>query len=199
MLAGTAIFGQKANFKGGLEGGIVGTQVDGENLSGFNKAGFRFGGFIEKPLNDKWSGQFSMVYFPKGSRDSINYAIRLHYIEMPLTIRYYHQSGVFGEAGLSLGYLFSQKEQGIIDFGYHQTNEAGFNDFELGSHLGVGYKLFPNTYVHAQWGYSLLPIWGDGEYIRNVQYNSLMEFFGLYGLYNNTLMLSLQVYLGTRK
>ncbi len=199
IMAGTAVFGQLANFKGGIEAGITGTQVDGENLSGYNKAGFRFGGFIEKPLNDKWSGQFSMVYFPKGSRDSTTFAIKLHYIEMPFTLKYYHKSGVFGEAGLGIAYLFSQKSMRINDFSQIESGEENFSDIDFTTHLGIGYKVFDYTYVHAQWSYSLLPILGGYGRTPNLQTNTLMEALGFYGLYNNTIMISLQVYLGNRK
>lgn len=190
--------GQEFNFKGGIEGGITGTQVDGDTLSGYDKAGIRFGGFIEKPISDKISMLFSMLYVQKGSRGEQNpddlssyYKINLHYIDMPLTARYYHKTGVFGEAGLALGYLFAQEEAGNNEFGqYIKDEDPGFNRFEVSYHLGIGYKLFPYTSVHAQFNYSLFKIRG--------KYKSQIP--GVWaGQYNNGLMIALQIYLGNRE
>jgi hypothetical protein len=192
-------YSQLANFKGGIEAGITGTQVDGDDLGGYNKAGFRAGAFIEKEFNKKWSSLFSMVYFPKGSRDSISFAIKLHYIEMPLSIRYHHPKGIMGEAGLGLGYLFAQKAIRLNEFSQVETGDEAFSNFDFTMHLGVGYKLFPYTYLHAQWSYSLIPILGGYNQTPKLQTNTLMEVMGLYGMYNNTLMIALQIYLGKRE
>jgi|SRR6056297_78072 len=197
LFAASIASAQLANFKGGLEAGVMGTQVDGDTLSGYDKAGLRVGGFIEKPVTEEISVQFAMVYTQKGSQGEKKvddpfsfYEINLHYVDMPLTARYYHKSGVFGEGGLALGYLFKQKEEGNNLVGQFRVDESpGFNKFELSWHLGIGYKIFPYTSVHAQFAYSLLKIRG--------KYDS--EIPGVYaGQYNNTLMVALQIYLGKR-
>ena len=193
----SSINAQIAGFKGGLEAGVMGTQVDGDTLSGYDKAGLRVGGFIEKPVTEEISVQFGMLYTQKGSQGEKNandpysfYEINLHYIDMPLTARYYHQSGIFGEGGIALGYLFQQKEEGNNTVGqFMQDNSPGFNKLEVSGHLGIGYKLFPYTSVHAQFSYSLAKI--RGKYTSRIP--------GVYaGQYNNTLMVSLQIYLGKR-
>ncbi len=197
LLMGGFAHAQFANFKGGVEVGVMGTQVDGDTLAGYDKAGLRVGGYIEKPFTKTISIQFGMLYTQKGSQGEKNvndpfsfYEINLHYIDMPLTARYYHNSGVFGESGLALGYLFKQKEEGNNQVGQFRVDESpGFNNFEVSWHLGIGYRLFPYTSVHAQFGYSLLKIRG--------KYDS--EIPGVYaGQYNNTLMVALQIYLGSR-
>ena len=194
----TFSFSQLANFKGGIEGGIMGTQVDGDTLSGYDKAGIRIGGFIEREINEKISMQFSMLYVQKGSKGDRNadelssyYEINLHYIDMPLTAIYNHKSGVFGEAGVALGYLFTAKEAGNNEFGqYIKDENPEFKRFEFSYHLGIGYRLFPYTSVHAQFSYSLFKI--RGKYQSQV--------FGIRaGQYNNTLMVALQIYLGKRE
>lgn len=191
-------YSQLANFKGGIEGGVMGTQVDGDTLSGYDKAGIRVGGFIEREITEKISMQFSMLYVQKGSKgeqdpDDLSsfYKINLHYIDMPLTAKYYHKSGIIGEAGLGLGYLFSSLEAGNNEFGqYIEDDEPEFNRFEVSYHLGIGYKLFPYTSVHAQFSYSMFKIRG--------KYQSQIP--GVFaGQYNNTLTIALQIYLGKRE
>ncbi|HKK58666.1 MAG TPA: outer membrane beta-barrel protein, partial [Salinivirga sp.] len=97
LFAASIASAQLANFKGGLEAGVMGTQVDGDTLSGYDKAGLRVGGFIEKPVTEEISVQFAMVYTQKGSQGEKKvddpfsfYEINLHYVDMPLTARYYH-------------------------------------------------------------------------------------------------------------
>jgi len=190
-------YGQLADFKGGIEGGVMGTQVDGDTLSGYDKAGVRIGGFIERAVNDQISMQFAMLYVQKGSKGEQNpddlssyYRINLHYIDMPLTARYHHASGLIGEAGLGLGYLFASEEAGNNEFGqYMKDDDPEFNRFEVSYHVGIGYKLFPYTTVHAQFNYSMFKIRG--------KYQSQIP--GVFaGQYNNTLMVALQIYLGKR-
>ena len=114
---------QKAGFKGGIEAGIMGTQVDGDTLSGYDKAGLRLGAFIEREINKDFDFQFAILYTQKGSKGAKNpdnlstyYEINLHYIDMPITARYKHRSGFMGEAGVALGYLFKQQEMGYDAF-----------------------------------------------------------------------------------
>ncbi|MFO7863979.1 MAG: hypothetical protein R6U85_08280, partial [Salinivirgaceae bacterium] len=109
------------------------------------------------------------------------------YIDMPITGRYYHSSGIIGEAGIALGYLFQQKEMGYVDNQYRKDDDPGFNKFELSWHLGLAYRILANTVVHTQFSYSMKRIRG--------KYDSQIP--GIYaGQFNNTLMLGLQIYLG---
>lgn len=190
-----SLYAQKANFKGGLEIGIMGTQVDGDTLSGYDKAGLRLGAFIEREINKDFDIQFALLYTQKGAKGakkpndlSSYYETNLHYIDMPLTGRYKHHSGLMGEAGLALGYLFKQQEMGYDDFtNFRKDNDPGFNRFEVSWHLGLGYRIFANVIVHTQFNYSLLRIRG--------KYDSQIP--GVFsGQFNNTLMVSLQIFLG---
>jgi hypothetical protein len=190
-----ALFAQQANFKGGIEGGIMGTQVDGDTLGGYDKAGLRVGGFIEREITKDIGMQFGILYVQKGAKGEKNpdklssyYESNLHYIDMPITGRYYHTSGIIGEAGIAFGYLFQQKEMGYDAFAvYREDDDPGFNKFELSWHLGLAYRILANTVVHTQFSYSMKRIRG--------KYDSQIP--GIYaGQFNNTLMLGLQIYLG---
>ena len=106
-------------FLGGLDVGIMGTQVDGDSLSGYDKVGLRLGGFIERQLTTKLSMITEILYTQKGSKSkrdnddfSSFYEINLQYFEIPLMLRYYDKSGFFGEGGLAFGYLYKSYEQG---------------------------------------------------------------------------------------
>ena len=84
-------------FRGEVTAGIVGSQVSGDQLGGFNKAGLLAGIGVRTSLSEKVEAGFRMLYLQKGSRkplkndgtDSAFYLLRLNYIELPFTIRYH--------------------------------------------------------------------------------------------------------------
>ena len=53
------------NFDAGLIGGFCTSQVSGDNLSGYNKLGSRFGAYINYPINKKMSYQLEMQFLQK--------------------------------------------------------------------------------------------------------------------------------------
>ena len=111
--------GSAQNFKGELFAGAVGSQVSGDELSGFNKGGIAIGAGVRLDLNEKSSIGFRIGYLQKGSRKPSAatdlaptfYLMRLHYIEMPILYRYRLGNKLYFEAGPSLGYLFGAYEE----------------------------------------------------------------------------------------
>src|SRR5438132_3331012 len=78
-------------FHAGVTGGISTTQVAGDQLSGFNKAGVIAGGFVNSSLSEKTSLQMEIIFIQKGSRkpvetdnDNQYYVMRLSYFEVPV-------------------------------------------------------------------------------------------------------------------
>ena len=77
--------------------GLSTSQVSGDDLAGFNKAGLVFGGFTNRILSNRNSLQLEIVYIQKGSRnpdiineESENYNkpyINLSYIEIPILLK----------------------------------------------------------------------------------------------------------------
>lgn len=112
LIAGWIFFttaGMSQQFTGGLTAGLVGSQVAGDNFSGYKKGGIFAGGFVALNLSDKSSLQMELTYFQKGSRENPNeengyssYLLRINYVEMPLLYQY--KTGKFIiEGGPSVG------------------------------------------------------------------------------------------------
>ena len=57
------------NFNGGLISGIATSQVSGDNLGGYNKAGFLFGIYTQYPLSEISNLQLEINYIEKGSNN----------------------------------------------------------------------------------------------------------------------------------
>lgn len=114
------------NFHGGIMAGLVGSQVAGDSLSGYRKAGIFLGGFVSWDFGKRSAVQLELEYFQKGSRknpDSANYSsylFRANYVELP--ILYQYKIGWFTlEAGPSTGVLFGN---------YEERNEGPISDEE---------------------------------------------------------------------
>ena len=70
------------NFGGGLILGLSTSQVSGDHLGGFNKAGLLVGGFVNLQLSNTLKGQMEMTFIQKG-------AITLKWMKMGLPILIY--------------------------------------------------------------------------------------------------------------
>ena len=57
------------NFNGGLIGGISTSQVSGDNLSGYNKAGLFLGIFTQLPVSSITNIKMEMNFIQKESRN----------------------------------------------------------------------------------------------------------------------------------
>ena len=108
------------NFDAGLIGGFCTSQVSGDNLSGYNKLGSRFGAYISYPINKKMSYQLEMQFLQKGSKKPYTenspetYLFELNYIELPATLNYQVKKGISIESGLGTAFLVGYKEQDEI-------------------------------------------------------------------------------------
>lgn len=176
-------------FRGELIGGIAGSQVSGDNLGGFNKAGLLAGIGVRTKTGDKTELGFRMLYLQKGSRkplkndgtDSAYYLLRLNYIELPLTLKYFATKRLGIEAGPSLGYLVSSYEED--ENGELEINPP-FDKLDFSINLLISYKLGTRTdFIFGYWQ-SVLPIRehssGSQYRLNRGQYSSLISFGILY-------------------
>jgi hypothetical protein len=173
------------NFKAKLFLGAAGSQVSGDELSGFNKGTALLGLGVTYPIKATSALSLQLYYLQKGSRkpskldqgDPSTYLMRLNYIESTVTYDFSLSRKLYLRVGPSIGYLISSKEEdqdGLLG------NRSKFSpaDFSLAGALGFP---FSNSW-NFEFGYlqSLLPIreHGSGEsyYLNKGQYNSVITF-----------------------
>lgn len=136
-------------FQSGLIAGISASQVSGDDLSGFKKAGAQLGGFVKYPFSNVASGQFSLCYIDKGSNDpQTKYQIDLSYIETSWSILYDYQ-GFIWEAGLLWAILRDGK---TLDYYGENPEMSDFKKFDIGAKFALGRQLMPRLYMF--WEYS---------------------------------------------
>ena len=175
-------------FKIGFLGGVNTSQVHGDMLSGFDKAGFIAGGFVKKDLNDTWGLKFEILYTEKGSRknarpdkgDTRFFLLRLNYAEVPLVVRFRHKKLV-GELGLSEAFLVKHRQ-------WDEVGEiTGLNPMrrtETNLITGLAYQLSDNLEFNVRYTNSIFPVM---KFDVPVYYTS--RFYNLFnrGFYNNVL------------
>lgn len=178
------------SFNAGLVGGLSGTQLDGDGLSGFNKLGLYAGAYVNREINDRWSWQFEMAYSQKGSRRVVKpetlddgpwIRLQMHYIDVPLLVIWDFRDDIAIEGGVSGNLLLSYAYN---DLRNNQLN-TNFSRFESAILLGARYQVQAQLYVFARANYSLFSIDPNANFL---------PFFALLqrGTYNNVITLGLR-------
>ena len=185
---------QAQNFGGGIILGATSTQVGGDNLAGFDKAGLLIGIFANKSISDFLILQMEMNYIQKGSNnaDMNDYQhknvgvadISLSYIELPLLLKYNQSNKSQIELGIQTGYLINgyyNDIYGKIEY----NNTPPFSKYDIGLMLGFNYKISKNMNLNTRLSNSILPI-GAEDYNHPELFNSSIK-----GKYNSVLSFAL--------
>ena len=186
------------NFGGGVILGLSTSQVGGDNLAGFNKAGLLAGAFANTPISELLSFQMEITYLQKGSNNpNINNSehpnylkedISSSYIEVPLLLQYHQSNKMKIEGGVQLAYLIN---------GYYNDLNGEipiysvdpFIEYDFGFLLGIDYKYSENISLNTRLSSSILPI-GAEDYDGVNSYNSSRK-----GKYNSVLSFAIHYHL----
>jgi hypothetical protein len=179
LFISTQLYSQ--SFNAGILFGVVGSQVNGDRLKGFDKAGLLAGAFVNRNLSERISLQMEMVFIQKGSRkpvtdDNSYYRLRVHYIEVPFLIRYHTLKKFIFTLGPTFGTLvFEGEDDQFGDF----RNSLPFEKFELSGNFGFQYKLSEKWLFDGRYSHSITtirPFPGvDNAFFDGGQYNELIE------------------------
>ena len=175
---------QAQNFGGGIILGLSASQVSGDYLGGFNKAGLLVGGFIDLQLSNILKGQMEMTFIQKGSNNpkmnENSYSdISLSYVEIPLLLKYQQNSTIAIEGGIETAFLISSSDNDI--YGKIPTNNTReFNTTDIGIFIGLDYSISPRLILNSRISNSILPIRAHASgatfHLNKGQYNSVLSF-----------------------
>ena len=178
---------QAQNFGGGGILGISTSQVGGDNLGGFNKAGIIIGVFANKNISPLLGFQAEMIYIEKGSnnpemmKDGIQ-DITSSYIEIPLLLQYNQSNTLKIEGGIQTGYLIDAYYNDLNGEMDNETNP--FIDYDISVLLGMDYKISTNISLNTRISNSIIPIGTEDK--NSNTYNSFLK-----GKYNSVLSFTL--------
>lgn len=212
LMAGANAFAQQENyfkqadkngrdkfFYAGVAIGINASQIDGDNFSGFHKAGLNAGIISYIKFKPKLFGNIELLYSSKGARDvkeynspqvgtvPVIYTAKLNYVEIPLLLHYQVQDRLHAGVGLSYSRLFSAKEaiDEVIPNSINRR-EPNFKQEDINLLLSIAYQLSGNLFARARYQYSLTTIRDAAqipiEFGTPAQFNNLfaLQFFLLF-------------------
>ena len=189
---------QAQNFGGGIIIGLSTSQVGGDDLGGFNKAGILAGIFANKSISELLSFKIEMNYIQKGSNNpnmddykskNVGKAdISLNYIEVPIILQYQQNTTLKIEGGIQFANLI----KGYYNDSYGEIPYSGTTPFiknDVGLLLGMDYKFLGKFSLNTRISNSILPI-GKEDYnypttyssTRKGKYNSVLSFAIHYNL-----------------
>jgi len=151
------------DFQGGLTAGIIGSQMSGDGLAGFDKVGFQAGAYISIPLGDRLAAQMEMYYIAKGSQrpqnsddpTQDNFGYRFNYVEVPLLLDY--ETNLLNiEVGGYFGVLTSSKL--IFNNLNFDITQPEPEKTDIGFVLGVKYDLTDKIGASFRYSQSLVPV-----------------------------------------
>lgn len=165
--------------------GFTSSQVQGDGLAGFDKAGFTAGIGIHNRINKKWGWGFELSYVQKGSKstpnaDSTNfnyYKMSLHYAEIPIYLTYKFKKIRF-EAGPTFGILIGATEESYDEV---LPIVTPFKSYEIGIMGGVTYQYSKKIGFRFRSSESIFsirntPAYAKGAFGRfNGQYNTVLS------------------------
>ena len=157
-----SISGFSQNFNGGIIVGISTSQVSGDELGGFNKAGIMTGVFTNLSINSVLNLQMEMCYIQKGSNNpKMNENqitdISLSYIEVPVLIKYQQSQTIFIECGIETAFYIEGHDNGLSGIITNQYTKE-FSKFDLGLFLGMDYVLTEKIVLNSRISNSIFPI-----------------------------------------
>ena len=172
-------------FKGGIMAGITGSQMDGDNLDGFNKFGFSGGVFGSRSFNDLWGMQVELKFIMKGAAKPVTnsdptiYKMALNYYELPILVTLNSAKKIKLESGFAIGYI---SKASFTDNDGTRIITSQFNKTEISWIAGVYYILNEKFSANLKFSYSIKRV---SYFVWN------MTVWGTYGQYNNVLNFSI--------
>jgi hypothetical protein len=168
-------FGQ--GFGGGLFGGISTTQVTGDGIVGFHKAGGWAGAFTDYRFTPRSAIQFELSFIQKGSRrtptvkNGNDFRLYNHnMIEIPILYRWYGIKNMSIELGTQVGVLLSSIDRVENSFNNFETrNSPAYRKAEWSGTAGLSYYFLKGKVeVNARYSNSILTIRKNGLWMNHV-------------------------------
>jgi hypothetical protein len=179
-------------FSGGFYAGVVGSQVDGDLMAGFNQGGFTAGAIAQLPVADNIFLSLGIDYTMKGSQERNYpgspraYSLRINYIDLPLMINFYDRQRIGVGGGICYSRLIGNKKENIfnngLNFNYKPVNVGNDDILWVGSGT---YYFNDKLQLNIRYCYSVVPF-GSNE---NSRYKNL-------GTFNNLIQVRLGVIFG---
>ena len=160
----------------GLAGAIT-SQVEGDELKGFDHWGFTggVGAIADLDDNDTWSLAVETDYSCRGiynrkhnSENYYNINLDLHYVDIPLTLFF---RDPYGGLRIGVGFVYSRlvrQPHDTITYNPHyfvpDTTDMSFLKNDLAPAIEFRFNIWKGLQFSARYQYSIIPIKRNGHY-----------------------------------
>jgi hypothetical protein len=156
----------QSSFNSGFQLGLNATQVTGDQIAGFHKAGIFAGIFVNHKAGSLGDFQLEINFTQKGSRKNAkpdegiydSYLMRLNYIAVPLLYRFNLKEPLSIDVGLEVAYLINAKEKDINGWVEPDKSVPYFKDFDFSIFAGLGVHINDKLRFIFRYSYSIVPI-----------------------------------------
>ena len=185
--------------KGAVIAGFNGTQVDGDEVIGYNKLGLNVGAAAIIPFKKKWSVSIENIFSQKGAHrgeiyiDSLSgsYTLRLNYVEVPVLVHYTDKEIITVGTGFSWGRLVGAKEWEHGQRTNTSVKNGPYDKNEFSWLADLRFRIWKRLKFNLRFSYSLAKVRtrkydnGISKWERK-QYNNVVSFRLLY-IFNEQL------------
>lgn len=149
------------DFGASLAFGANFSQVDGDQLGGYNKLGINAGLQINRKINNDWEGAFEVRFSMKGAKKVLDpdlptpdLKLSYHYLEVPLLAKYTKYDKITPYAGLAFGVnVFNERNENSL-----RTEESELRLLETSFLLGATYHITPKVGIDLRHSMSITSI-----------------------------------------
>ena len=186
------------NFGGGVILGLSASQVGGDNLAGFNKAGLLVGAYANKKIAPLLILQMEITLIQKGSNnpkmndpEHSNYNkedITSTYIEVPLLLQFKQNELLKIEGGVEIAYLINAYYKDL-NGEIPKYTVSPFTQYDFGLIFGIDYTFSDKFSLNTRLSNSILSIGSENydginsyDSSRKGKYNTVLSFAIHYNL-----------------
>ncbi len=170
-------------FKGSAVLGFTASQIDGDQLAGYNKLGISGGMKVAVDLNDRFEANLEMLYSQRGSQNRIVFGqatdiqrTHLDYLEIPVyaSVKDWYIENedyykIRGHLGLSYAYLFNvSSSNGLFD-----GNTGDFKTNDISVLAGASYSLSSRWTATVRYTHSFVKMYKN----LNLTRDGLISYF----------------------
>ena len=142
LITGASIATANAQIQFGVKAGANLSNISGQDQSGNSSLiGLNAGVFANVPISGSFSFAPEVLYSGEGAKNTqagVEYTLRENYLNVPLLIKWKHESGFNVVTGPQVGFLLSAN---IKAQGQSEDVKSSFKSTDFGWDFGVGYDL----------------------------------------------------------
>jgi len=181
----TPAFSQQG-FKAKILAGLNASQIEGDQLAGYDKLGLNLGAEVSFRLNERFDMGMQFLFTQKGSQSEITlgqdqFKTNLNYIEIPAMIIikdwYLEEEGYYkvkGHAGFSYARLFDVSSSN----GLFENDIGNFKNYDFVLFLGASYAMNSKWEGYVRYSNSVIRIYKS----VNLQTAGLINYQWTFGL-----------------